>query len=239
MKVGHNPEEASIVAYHLNELELARRPEDSRHLLPDIPSDCASILDVGCGAGQTLIALGEKTAGRSTYGVDVDCAPLAVGRRMAPGIHFIAGVGERLPFREACMDMIVCRVSLPYMHIPRALREFHRILRPGGYLWLTLHPPAVVWKWLGRALLGGQIKGVIFNAYVLFNGTLFSCTGHQVRFFNGRCESFQTPRSIRGALAAAGFRSVQTHMGQHFLVTAFRGEASPSAESPTQILEGL
>ena len=42
--------------YHSRELAIALDPTSDAHLMPDIPNDARYVLDVGCGAGQTLIA---------------------------------------------------------------------------------------------------------------------------------------------------------------------------------------
>jgi SAM-dependent methyltransferase len=58
--------------------------------------------------------------------------------------------GEQFPFSDCSFDLVICRVSLPYMHIPKALREIRRVLRLGGRLWATLHLPKIaaarIWK---------------------------------------------------------------------------------------------
>jgi hypothetical protein len=42
--------------YHLRELEIARSPSDSRRVMPPVLPGIRRVLDIGCDAGQTLIA---------------------------------------------------------------------------------------------------------------------------------------------------------------------------------------
>ena len=41
--------------YHLLELEIARSPDDPRCVMPELRPSYRAVLDVGCGAGQTLL----------------------------------------------------------------------------------------------------------------------------------------------------------------------------------------
>lgn len=199
-------------AYHLAELAIASDPRHPGHVNPPIPRG-ARVLDVGCGAGQTLIA---AASDNPAVGVDLDLGALALGRKLAPDIGFVRAAGEALPFAPASFDLVVSRVALPYMHVPTVLAELRRVLRPGGGLWATLHPFAVPRRALARA----NLRGKLYHLYVMANGLLFHLTGRQCRFPGGRCESFQTRPAIRRALARAGFEEIETPRGAHFVVTA-------------------
>ena len=58
------------LAYHLEELRIALADGDERRVLPRVLDGESTILDVGCGIGQSLVALG--TDGRRCIGIDVD-----------------------------------------------------------------------------------------------------------------------------------------------------------------------
>ena len=214
----------STLEYHLAELAIARTKSDPRRVMPDLPADFDSILDLGCGAGQTLIACGLKP-GILACGVDVDEEALRYGSQIAPEINFARAGGEALPFSDQIFDVVISRVALPYMHIPTALSEVARVLKPGGHVWFTLHSSTLVWQWLFKALRNGNWKSVIYLSYVLLNGVLLHWTGQQLRFplNRARCESFQTVSSIQRALEAAGFARVQTdYSPQVFVVKAVK-----------------
>jgi SAM-dependent methyltransferase len=214
----------STLEYHLEELAIARTQSDPRHVMPELPAEFDSILDLGCGAGQTLIACALQP-GVLACGVDIDEEALRYGSRLAPEINFVRAGGEALPFADQTFAVVISRVALPYMHIPTALREMARVLKPGGHLWFTLHSGALVRRWLMNALRNGNWKNAIYLGYVLLNGGLLHWLGQQLYFpFSpARCESFQTVGGIQRALAAAGFARVQTdYSPQVFIVKAVK-----------------
>jgi ubiquinone/menaquinone biosynthesis C-methylase UbiE len=210
----------SEIAYHIGELEIARAPGDPRHVLPALPESFESILDLGCGIGQTLIAcdLPLKTF---ACGVDVDEEALAYGRKMSDHISFVRASGERLPFADGSFDVVISRVTVPQMHVPVALREISRVLKPGGHVWLSLHSMKWALRRAGDSLRERSLKNFVYQFYVMANGALFHFTGRQFRFpLNGRCESFQTVGRFTRAMKEAGFERVKTERDRFFIVTA-------------------
>jgi SAM-dependent methyltransferase len=93
-------------------------------------------LDVGCGAGGTLAALGTHGAW-----VGVDAEPLALELCRRRGLRRLAGgAAEALPFREGTFAACLCLDLLYHRNVASeagALRECHRVLRRGGVLVLT------------------------------------------------------------------------------------------------------
>src|SRR2546421_12144982 len=142
--IGMNPvARHDIEAYHVLELQIACNPADTRRVMPKIRPQHRRILDVGCGAGQTLIASGlapEVTA----IGGDSDARALALGRRLDKRIRFVCAKGESLPLPSNHFDLVISRVSLPYMRRRAALAEMARVLAPGGDAWFVLHPASRV-----------------------------------------------------------------------------------------------
>ncbi len=211
------------LAEHLASLERSLRIDDPRSVLPSVPEDCRRALDVGCGAGQVLIAtdFGPEV---ELVGVDSDIAAPALGATLEPRIKFSAATGERLPFQNDSFDLLICRAALPYMHIPTAFREGARVLRPGGTLWMTLFTARDVWEDLGRALSAASVRNSLFQAYRLFNGSALHVFGRQWRIPAGsrRCESFQTGSGVKRELQKAGFRGVRVDRTKLFIVEATR-----------------
>jgi SAM-dependent methyltransferase len=207
--------------YHLAELEIAWSAHDPRRVMPIIPEDCRTILDVGCGAGQISIA-SRRTSKGVFFGVDVDFSALELGRELTKDIHFVAANGESLPFRDDSFDMLICRVTLPYMDVRRSLAEFRRVLKPNGLLWLVLHPFSLVAKHLVSSVRSGNLGDMVFRIYVIANGLALALTGRQFRFLLGRRrqESFQTEAGTRRALTFHGFSHIEIRQQQHFVATA-------------------
>ncbi len=96
------------------------------------------VLDAGCGAGATAIALAQ------THGVRVtgltNCAPhVALAARCAQErgvghlVEFLCGDFMELPFSNACFDAVLNQESFCHAYDkPAYLRGVYRVLKPGG-----------------------------------------------------------------------------------------------------------
>ena len=118
-------------------------------------------------------------------------------------------------------------VALPYMDIPRTLREVGRVLRDGGELWASLHSVPTVLDHLRRSIGTLNWKDTLYRTYVLMNAFSMHFTGRLFRFplNRKRIESGQTRRGVRRALQCAGFSDVVMNRGQRrFVVTARMAE---------------
>ena len=200
-------------AYHLGEFKIAQDSGNPSRILPPPVPPGTRVLDVGCGAGQTLAVAYPEV---ETFGLDVDLSAMIFGKQQfAPNVRFTAGRAERLPFGDAVFDFVVARVSLAYTDIPKSLREMKRVLRPGGKLWITLHTFNVPWASVRKS----NWKGKIFFAYIVLNSLSLHFLGRVSSLF-GQYESFQTERGITRVLQRAGFTHIAIERGIHFVVTA-------------------
>jgi ubiquinone/menaquinone biosynthesis C-methylase UbiE len=97
------------------------------------------VLDFGCGTGW----LTWSVASLGCHSIGVDIAPSAIslaqrwverrGLRAGTGVSFRVYDGRRLPVEAASVDRIVCFDSFHHVTDQAAtLREFARVLRPGG-----------------------------------------------------------------------------------------------------------
>lgn len=107
-----------------------------RHL-PPFDMKGKRVLDVGCGNGKDLTH--PVYAEAQKWGIDPDECGIEAGRKAFPGITLVRGVAEDLPFDDAHFDVVTARVSLIYTKIPMALLQIARVMKPGGYLCLSLH----------------------------------------------------------------------------------------------------
>lgn len=209
--------------YHRLELAIATDPADSRRIMPQIEARHRRILDVGCGAGQTLIGadLAENVL---AVGLDSDNSALLLGKEFTSTVNFVLGQGESLPFRNESFDLVLCRVALPYMHIATALSEMARVTTQGGDLWLVLHPFSMTVNELVANLIQFQLKASLYRLWVLINGLTLNTVGTQMHWpgNSNRHETWQTSGGMKRALLAAGFNQIRVSRDKHFVVTARR-----------------
>lgn len=206
--------------YHLRELEIARSPDDPRHVMPAILPRHRRILDVGCGAGQTFMA-SDRAPDAAATGLDVDFEALLLGRELTGRVGFVAGQAERLPFPDAHFDLVLSRVTLPLTNLPAAVAEIGRVTAPGGDLWLVLHSLDKTLRDLRASLSSRHWKRAAYRAYVLANGALLHSAGRLIPSpLDGHYESFQTNASISRELRRAGFANIVALNGRHYVVTA-------------------
>ena len=95
------------------------------------------VLEVGCGRGGGAAFVLEQFHPRSVTGLDLSKAAIARCRaeHAAPGLTFVAGDAERLPFAAGAFDAVLSvESSHCYPDVPRFLAEAARVLRPGGVL---------------------------------------------------------------------------------------------------------
>jgi SAM-dependent methyltransferase len=107
-----------------------------------------SVLDVGCGAGQTLLQLAERVGAEGQV-IGVDLAPLLLEiakRRTEPfsQVRLIHADAQTLDFPSESMDAVFSRFGVMSFSDPvAAFSNFRRILKPSGTLafscWRSLH----------------------------------------------------------------------------------------------------
>ena len=152
------------------------------------------VLDVACGTGAVTRIAAERAGptGR-VAGLDVNADMLAAARAASPGarIEWFEGSALGLPFPDGSFDVVLCQQGLQFFPDRGAgLREMRRVLVPGGCLALSCwrsveHQPGM------RALEDALARHV--GARQAASPPL----------------SLGDRETLRGLLAAAGFRDVR------------------------------
>lgn len=108
------------------------------------------ILDAGCGAGAHAAALIER--GAVVEGLDLSLGLLAIAhRRLGPGVSLRQGdLSQPLPYADGSFDAVLASLVLHYLPdwMP-ALREFRRVLVPGGRVVASTHHPFMDFRLAG------------------------------------------------------------------------------------------
>ncbi len=153
------------------------------------PVDGRALLDVGTGTGRAALALAAR--GALVTGVDASSEMLEVARRRAAAaglaVTFVQGDAHGLDFPDRAFDAVTCLRVL--MHTPdwrQSLAELCRVSR----------------------------RHVVFDYPALGSAAaLQAMTRHLAHALGARVEAYRvfSDRAVGAALAAGGFRVVESH----------------------------
>lgn len=110
-----------------------------------LPAGPARVLDAGCGTGGLIKSLRAARADWTLTGLDYSARACALARERT-GVTIVEGSITALPFADGAFDGVVsadvvCQVE----DGAGALREFARVVRPGGAV--VVNVPAFRWLW--------------------------------------------------------------------------------------------
>ena len=112
-------------------------------ILPDALK--GRVLDFGCGGGGLTYRMAQRCD--EAVGIDLDPQNLAFARAQSDrldiqNVEFICYPGGDVPLPSASFDTIVCVDVMEHLPGPeRFVKEFERLLKPGGKLLLSFGPP--------------------------------------------------------------------------------------------------
>lgn len=159
------------------------------------------LLDVATGNAPAAI-LAAQRLGHHGHIIASDLSlgmmKLAQQRLAATGhrnVALVAGDAEALPVRASSMDGILCSSALVWFpDIPRALGEWYRIVRPGGYIAFSCF----------GGLASQTINEIVIDLLAPYGITYPELTA-----------PLNTPSKCRAVVAAAGFDQVTVQTAQH------------------------
>lgn len=95
------------------------------------------VLEVGCGTGRTSCHLAKQ--GHTVTGLDIRPEMLTKARIRSEKeelqLDFIEGSITALPFDDDTFDIVLAESVTNFADIPSAIKEYHRVLKPGGVLY--------------------------------------------------------------------------------------------------------
>jgi SAM-dependent methyltransferase len=120
-------------------LERQLAPLGRRALAALAPGPGENVLDIGCGGGETALALARAVAPDGTVvGIDLSAAVLAFAQRAAEGckcVRFVQADAQVFPFEPASFDAAFSRFGVMFFADPvAAFVNIRRSLRPNGRL---------------------------------------------------------------------------------------------------------
>jgi SAM-dependent methyltransferase len=180
-------------------LERQLAPLGQRALEALAPRPGESVLDIGCGGGDTALDLARAVAPDGTVvGIDLSAAVLAFAQRAARGnerIRFVQADAQVFPFEPASFDATFSRFGVMFFADPTAaFINIRRSLRPNGRL------AFVCW----RALEENQLDILPLRAA---SAHLPPQPAHDPNAPGPF--AFADPDRVRGILAGAGFEEIE------------------------------
>jgi uncharacterized protein (TIRG00374 family) len=130
------------------------------------------ILDIGCGSGVQLRALGLDSPALM-IGMDVNAGALRFAKgKNIPNTEFLIADAEQLPFKKKTVTKIICAEIIEHLHEPeKMIAESERILKDGGAIVISTPNEHSVWGayeflWdvLGRGRNYGETHLKFFSA---------------------------------------------------------------------------
>jgi ubiquinone/menaquinone biosynthesis C-methylase UbiE len=92
----------------------------------------ARVADIACGTGILADRIQRDLRPAAVYGVDMSEGMLKQAQSRSNEVQWLRGPAERLPFNDGAVDAVVTTSAFHFFDQPAALREFHRVLAPGG-----------------------------------------------------------------------------------------------------------
>ncbi|WP_297700341.1 class I SAM-dependent methyltransferase [Mycobacterium sp.] len=90
------------------------------------------IVDIACGTGILSDRIQRELDPDEIYGVDMSEGMLNQARARSDRVQWLRAPAEQLPFDDGALDAVVTTSAFHFFDQPAALREFHRVLAPGG-----------------------------------------------------------------------------------------------------------
>ncbi len=91
-----------------------------------------TVADIACGTGILADRIERELHPDEIYGVDMSDGMLAEARTRSTRVQWLRAPAERLPFEDQALDAVVTTSAFHFFDQGAALREFHRVLSPGG-----------------------------------------------------------------------------------------------------------
>jgi ubiquinone/menaquinone biosynthesis C-methylase UbiE len=122
----------------------------TRRLYQQVIADLAAlrlvegkVLDAGTGPGTLVREIARSFPGLQVYGIDLSEDMIRLARaharreQLAERVHFESFDVAHLPYPDQSIDVVVSTISMHHWsELEQPLRELHRVLRPGGRVWI-------------------------------------------------------------------------------------------------------
>jgi len=204
------------------------------------------ILDVGCGVGATPCYLAKRHVCR-VVGVDISermiegAKERAIREGIEDRVEFRVTAAQALPFEDALFDVVIAESVTTFIEDKgRAISEYVRVIKPGGYVglneetWIKIPPPTELVESVAR--IWGSAKPETSDGWVgLLEGSGLREIVVRTYEFNALKESSQLLRYSLEDLLRMFWRTLSLYIRS----SAFRRYMKGRQRLPKQIWEYL
>ncbi|MCV7088236.1 methyltransferase domain-containing protein [Mycolicibacter hiberniae] len=99
------------------------------------------VADIACGTGILADRIERELSPAAVYGVDMSEGMLKEASSRSSRVQWLTGPAEQLPFDDGSLDAVVTSSAFHFFNQPAAVREFYRVLAPGGMAAVTAMSP--------------------------------------------------------------------------------------------------
>src|SRR5579872_2324479 len=177
-----------------------------KRVMPILQDPAARVLDLCCGTGDVLVAMGARSQAR-IYGSDF-CHPMmtaahakAARKRIRAGLFESDGLA--LPLRDHSLDLITIAFGFRnFASYRQGIEEMLRVLRPGGTAAILEFAPPT------RTLFG-RLHGFYSRKILPKLGGLISGSREAYEYLPRSVSRFPAPEELAEEMRAAGFGEVR------------------------------
>jgi ubiquinone/menaquinone biosynthesis C-methylase UbiE len=211
MRIPHDPtregveDSAALQAYY----RVSRWPifTFERHLVLKALSKIkpqGQLVDIGCGPGYLAAKIYQKFPDVKIVGLDINELTLKNAKRtwlpdLYPGLEFLIGDAQQLPFPDCSLDLIVSSLSLHHWpDAQAAFQEIFRTLKPDGIVLIfdlrRDSPSCFYWALkIGQAFLAPKsirnINGAVGSFWAAYTPSEIEAIVHRIPMDNLQIES--------------------------------------------------
>ena len=165
-----------------------------RHVLADLERVSGTILEIGCGAGSMVRAIGAYRPDLEVSGCDLSINTIREAKRRSVTARLYGADATSLPFRSGAFKGAFLFDVLEHLPDPScAISEAARVLEPNGLLYISVPMEGRLWT------VQGLLRRLGWRA---FENTV------------GHIQAFEI-NSLKQMLASAGLRTTGVRWGGH------------------------
>jgi ubiquinone/menaquinone biosynthesis C-methylase UbiE len=148
------------------------------------------VADVGCGYGQSLKKLNDRFHPDRLIAMDIDQEMIDAARRESKlncldNVDFLRCSGSKIELDDNSVDLLFCHQTFHHLiYQDEAIREFYRVLKPGGVLLFAESTKRYINSWIIRLLFRHpmSVQKTAGEYIALIRGAGFTVSDRQISY---------------------------------------------------------